>query len=859
MFLDVRVLSSAGPEIENRTAFSPEHLPAIEKLSRTYQLIPIRRINVGMSGAGVYLVIVENRAGKRFVCILKVGTREDISSEIEYSRHVHNRLGDAVPEVIDSSPEPEDEDGFQAIVIRLATDDTIEPPSLHDMLKTPGINIAECLGAVADLLVLLNPVDDVFREMPRIQSVPMFLHDLTLIGKDASQTRPRLENLVQRLHKGGVRTRNLKNSVEINFTEERTKLPNPVYYALEGLEDRFGADPYVHPMLGSVHGDLFGPNILFERGSALQPPKLIDFAKSAKRRPFLFDWLYLEFDLLYSMSPVDDLGSWIDWMELVRVVTHTDEDIHKKPYETISEDRVTGQHWQVVSGVEAIRGRLEYYWNEETLDLYKDVAFWLTGYYVGLNYARKRGIQTPELNEQDALVKRRNATFKRYAALYYSARCLQRLFDILGKKPWQEDEPPMVGPHKYLFVPMFNLPDEIRSHIYLCATDDLYDAAGRYAIMQKDHFLLRPPAHQADAGQLLTTMRATRHFLCLIGSREEEEYIRDHNWRTTVSAYECEMALAAYSKPSDRCVLMHERAKSKLVSSHPVLRDTDGYEFDRDFTIVTYKNDDEMHQHVRRALVRWGKFDNKPPFRPDPLYPYLTWHGLSKKIDKLPHGNSIYVLCVVGDDDAALREMLWTWLRQQVGTHTAPRARHQPALVHTQDHVISNDFILHVLDGWLTSRDRSYPPLNPNDTDAITEFVLEDIVNWLHRGNVYFLMPEFNGYESALEDFSRLLEARLGDVPMAQRLVFIVEDTPNAYDLSDAVLSLDDMQVSLDDFAVYVEEEGGNLERFIRADTMHLTSRDVPWAEVLFGQNLLVSPVELLHNFSEYVNLNINL
>ncbi len=590
-----------------------KHKAVSERFTTIAALNGVRRYNDGLSGAGVYLVSVmptaqaSNGNPRSVFRVLKVDTESEIDAEIEYCNRARELLPPGTIPIIYAETGTVESDGKlqKAILLDLAYDDVREPTSLRDIIPREydsewHISIDKAVDAVAGLLLTWNPPSTVLNGTYSPVYAVDLLEQLFSIGADREQSQQaveaallskvnpcddddlpglnsgtpmerRISNLMRRLQCGSVIENKLDREPFVKFNGDPLPLPNPVHYAnrLTRISDLRRL--MNHPALGWVHGDLHTENVLFDPYSATPQPKWIDFARAGTQKPMLFDWLYLEFDLLYQAANIQDAKSWRHWMQVVKAVTQYDErdrdrTFRDQPIHYIVSSELPPHLKSVVYAVERLRIRADQYWQHEgTNKELLNASFWTCGFYVGLNYARKR-VNGRSLKE----------TFRKYAALYFAAHCLRRMLKLSYDQLFNTRSASLIGPHKELFIkPGLN---PYPSGVYVSATPDLGGIVedlrplGRWRIGSLD-----PETTNVD--DVLLVMRSKQYYLGLIGTDiPEERTISDSRDarlsgdRYTPTEIEGAGALALYPSPVERKVLHMPDWPAWADAQHPLVR-----------------------------------------------------------------------------------------------------------------------------------------------------------------------------------------------------------------------------------------------------------------------------------------------
>jgi hypothetical protein len=831
--------------IEGLGGLPPAYEVALRLLPDVQLIKLLQQYNEGLSGAGVYLAYVRDAASKPYLCILKVATRPEIDREIQYSRRARQALaecgfGDSIPEVIRESAQPEASGGNRAVLLQLAHDDALKTLPFIDLLPDQNEPLEDCLNAIADRLLAWN-VPEIRSHHVEMLTPAQALRRMFSIGHDdLNAPKRRLQETLDRLHRGGIKAKHLEKSIEISFQGDSRKLPNPLYYATEGFNDEefSGAQHSIPFILGGVHGDLHSGNILFNKRSPYAQPTLIDFAKGGDDKPVFFDWLYLEFDILYRMMRLFDDGDWKQWMLLIQTVTQLADDPSRQPFEDIELSRLNNTQQRAARAIMALRRRMTDYWTFSHATIggrLLSAGFWLCCYYVGLNYARK---------DSEAITP--TVTLMKYAALYYAACCLQRFFDVAMIDPLETGGGPWLGlgPHRCLFFPGANNLNGNRSGIYLSSTDDYQSKVGQISRSDPEQFKPRMDKSR-DTDELIQQMREAKHFLCIIGREPETTVLRDGVRRIPPTVFECEAAIAHFSSEQDRCVLVDEWVRGKLESNgHPITRG-DGTNYP-DFVVEPFHDEKSLLRKVRVVRLRWQQHDGLALLRPDKLptlYNELCWTGLEQMLNR-PSSGAVQVIKLTGLPDDMTRSMIWEWLCAcvKVVPDYGPKGAE---LVSMHDNPLLPGFMYHLYSALF----RGNPPPILNE-DEIPDKVLDRIEHILSRRNLCLLIRDFDGYQAELAHFCQQLAEALAERGVTRRIVFIVEDKPLPVpDIAE--LRIADMQITRDDFHEVLLEDEGYMWNFVMRAVEWTETPD--WEAVLFGLQESISPVEFLQNFAQYV------
>ncbi|MFN8528718.1 MAG: hypothetical protein U0670_08920 [Anaerolineae bacterium] len=857
-----------APTIKDPSKFDSAHLPAIYRLEKTCWIEHKKTLGEGYSGAGVYLVLVEDATGKLFFCVLKVGTATEIRNERDYCDKARAVLEDAVPTVYDYGTPGHSPLDFQAILLQLADDDPNFPPSLNDKIRDRSRDLPSCVGSIAELLVKWNAPDQVFKSARHETPTPHeFIDTLSRIGMDSPTSKSRLADLVERLQRGGIKGANLRRSMRVHFWEDgkRGSLPNPIYFATGGLhEEDICSSLILSPILGMVHGDLYGANILFSRTHTAAVPKLIDFAKGASDSPTFFDWMYLEFDLLYRLAPVDDEKTWIRWMRLITRVTQNGADEKVRPYQLDLEAGHDGIDDLTIQTIKALRTPLSAYWPADQSTFHHPLllSFWLAGFYAGINFARKGIPENPASMKAGV---RCRTTLKRYAALYYAACCLQRFFETSEKALDRMDDTPLIGPHKYLFMGIGQTPSQKVQRIYLESTRD--DESMEAAVKFRNYYpvMASPDREDTPAETLFERITAARRFLYILGSAEDSD-VRYKGFRIKRGAFACEAALAGDFDPDERSLLIRRPAEAQLEPSHPIRRELDSpnSQFKPDY----YTTPSDLNALVKNKLLQWqrGKSE-RHPVNLSAVYPHLTWHGLGAAFKALPQASGVSVFTLKDVGNPEYQAMLWKWLEAQVKAQADPPLRYPPGLIASEDDNMARYFAFHLLRAWQQSKGRE-DYSGDIEVEPVTAFLLHEIVRALKKVHIFFLMPILNRRENELHAFCKMLEQAIAQStePIRYRVIFIVQEIPGqVLPMSSEALSPEKFAISGHDFESFMLEEEPDIYRFIGDGWRP----DVPadWKAVFFGEqahvngangkhgdDVHVSVLDFIRNFANFVN-----
>jgi hypothetical protein len=828
-------------EIEGLAGLPPSHEAAVRLLPDVRLIKELRQYNAGLSGAYVYLVYVHDAASKPYLCILKVAEQAEINREALYSRRAREALikcerGDAIPQVIRESLHPEASAGIRAVLLQLAHDDALETQPLLDYLQDQSELLDECLNSIADLLLAWNVPEERSHHVEMLTPAQALRRLFSIGHDDLNAPKRRLQETGDRLLRGGIKARHLEKSIEISFQGNNLKLPNPLYYAAEGFNDDgfSGAQLDIPFIMGGVHGDVHSGNILFNKRSPYAQPTLIDFAKGGEEKPIFFDWLYLEFDVLYRMMRLVDDTDWKQWMQLIQVITQLNEDPAHKPYVALDLSRLSIPQQRVARTVMTLRQRMADYWkaSHATISNLLSVGFWLCGCYVGLNYARK-----------DTEAPTPTVTLMKYAALYYAACCLQRFFDVAMVDPLEMDGGSSVGlgPHRCLFFQGIDSLNGDRSGIYLSSTEDHLPNLRLFYQYDPDQFKPRvDKAHEPD--ELLQKMRTTKHFLCIIGREPESVLLRDGVRRIPPTVFECEAAIAHFSRLQDRWVLIDELARGHLErSNHPIMRG-DGTNYP-DFVVESFADEKTLRNKVRVAGLRWQQDDGLALFDTEKLptlYSDLQWEGLTQALNR-SSGGSVQVMKLTGLPEDIPPSLFWAWLLARVKDTYGLRSAE---LVKIEDNPMFPGFIHHLYSAIF----RGSPPPIMNEAE-IPDKVLEKLKQTLERRNLCLLICNLGGHHEELMAFCQQLSEALAAHSTPYRLTIVIEDQPLP---NVPELRMSDMMIKRSDFGdVLLDNDEGYMWNFVRGAVKWIETPD--WESVLFGDQDSVSPVQFLQNFAQYV------
>lgn len=860
--------------------FLQDHRAVLEQFTKVAYLNEVRPYSEGLSGAGVYLVSVKptdqasNGSPGSFMCVLKLDDDAEIDNEIKYCLQAQQFLNGSVPQIFDQTAAIDSGGKLRrAVLLSLANNDTREPRSLRDILPrphTPQTNprIDLAVDAVAELLLKWNPPSQVLQDVYSPVSAVQLLEQLFSIGAGQAQSKPadhkpynpcedetptagspmeqRVANLVRRLQCAGIIETDLETNPYLLFNGDPTPLLNPIYFAKRLTTTPHLRKLLIHPVLGWVHGDLHTANVLFAHSSTSLKPTLIDFAKGGELKPMLFDWLYLEFDLLYQSAHIHDAQTWRDWMRAVQVVTQRDDPMVEKPIHSIKHWDLPEHLGKTAHAIERLRTRMkEEYW-ADTHGSLLNATFWTCGFYVGLNYARKR-VDKPSLAE----------IFRKYAALYYASHCLYRVFRLSQEPLPSSRNHSSIGPHKELFIEPRTIGDP--SGVYVSATADFDEIVDDLRQLGRRVGLRNPDAQSVD--DVIGGMRSKRYFLGLMGIESEERSIFDapHAGLSgtdeiddyTPTEIEAAGALALFQKPEDCYVLYAPGWPGSMDKKHPVVRHyhQKPAEFQR-FTFRPLSDLKLAEREVRRVLMDWRVIDS-PATINDEVLSSVPIPSLRDKLAVLTQRSApVQVVRLKGADDRMYSRTIWRWLRTQIKAQDSTNLKYEAAEIKTEEHEFALSFIHNVLNALNAMRhldDRGW-----YTRAQAQQRVFADVERALKKVNVYFTIPELRNREQDLARFCRDLSNHLAGKELANRVIILVEDERLLSIDNVLELSTSDLVIPRADFEAFVADTPDIDPNDFLID--HEIPDDVNWAETIFESDAELTLVAFLTRLREYAN-----
>ncbi len=289
------------------------------------------------------------------------------------------RIGKYVPRMVSHVRHTLGEKAYLAVLYEPAHG-KVNPQEIKTLAGwlEPKFTLAERLTpGIADFLAVWNEHPDSINRHPH-RLIADLLGPRRTKGEESVQAR--LQRLLE-LDLGDEPARIAEESF-ISFGG--WTLPNPVTLLTNvGLWEEFPAYRAIMAPFGSVHGDLYGKNILgIDREDA--PPQIIDFADYDASQLIFYDYLYLEFDLLYRILPPDDYAARAPLLELVKFLTGEDISLQDDP--PGSHDAVS-----LVGLVRPLRQGVLKRLEKASID--HELAFFVAGVAVGLNFARKGSVE----------------------------------------------------------------------------------------------------------------------------------------------------------------------------------------------------------------------------------------------------------------------------------------------------------------------------------------------------------------------------------------------------------------------------------------------------------------------------------
>lgn len=360
-------------EIESSVLLEEHEIKLFQQFQKIQKIEVESRITKGQSRAKVYIVLIF-RESRISLAIAKINKKKATSKdEIVLHKSVLSKIENSeisrfVPKIIDDAIV----DDWYGAIYELAGDTHLESTTLNYGIYNELPTIAKVCENVSEFLYNWN--------LP-------YNHDdvnpLTMI-RDLLGPRFLDERMLTAFSKLGIRA----EEQWLIFGGIYEVFPNPLYF----LTNESLLDIEIPCLLGSIHGDLHGNNIMITDEEGIS---IIDFGNFQESGNIFYDHRYLELHLLLTKLSVIDNDQRLFWKDLCSALASTistDFDIPPGPGSLIFRSVLTQLR-------NSIKERIT---TKATKKLYEP-SFYLAGVAAGLNYFRK----TPEED-------------KRFAALLYT-------------------------------------------------------------------------------------------------------------------------------------------------------------------------------------------------------------------------------------------------------------------------------------------------------------------------------------------------------------------------------------------------------------------------------------------------------
>ncbi|CAG1015192.1 Hercynine oxygenase [Anaerolineae bacterium] len=377
----------------NTTLLSPRDVAVLRKL-------PLERGNVftqfsaGKSGATVLVLDVQDKR-KEVEGPHLVKLQDDKTAQREQSsnrRVSRTNLSEHIPELIDVVTE----ESRVATLYRLAGRHLLGVQPLSYLIRTDIARAIEYVSKTARLLKDWNPVEQLLRERQSLLAHELLASTVNLgkdrlLGKDS--VKDRLREIIPDIDK---RPYLLFEGIDIS-------LPNLIVYAYQ--EEMWRGAQVIWPE-GYAHVDLHSDNVICDLRKA--DLFIIDWASFEEHALALFDWAYLEIDLLLRCLPCEN---WEDWVEWINLTQHFCMDILPTGEPKGRFAPMAGRLIRPLrEGVDSLCKDMP-----EELAEWLGISFWMAAVAASLNFVRKK-----DLRLQD-----------RIAVLLYGSRSLERVLQSL--------------------------------------------------------------------------------------------------------------------------------------------------------------------------------------------------------------------------------------------------------------------------------------------------------------------------------------------------------------------------------------------------------------------------------------------
>ncbi|MEM6284588.1 MAG: hypothetical protein AAF787_20530, partial [Chloroflexota bacterium] len=727
--------------------------------------------------------------------------------------------------------EPLTDADLQAIQIELAYDEDLidDPVPLADLDEQARVRAVK---TVAGFLKQWNPVT---RENTRLSGLLSFRELIDLAGYTGGSHSRIKDGLTGRLQLGD----DIKRRMLVSFG--KVNLPNPIFFALNDVEDLLEEEITVHVPVGSVHGDLHALNLLFPPENQ-QNLTVIDFGKAdgvlpdgtGKERPLFFDWVYLELDLLLRNRKFNTYEDWKDWRNLVKKLCKYDT-----PY-TLPED---SRNAHIPLEIRALRAELEDIYSPLMGRVKSDVlrGYWATASAVGINFARKTG----------------QTMLHRTAALWYATYCLKQLFALsdIDVDDLPNDEAHPIGPYEYGFWPQ-KYDSRRDKRIFITGTDDCGDnlkeiqnGAASAVYSQSDNLAAGARIRRMDMQPRYDNMSSRQFFFAIIG--KEKPDIR-HKFTVDVwtydhtSQWDCEIVQAAIPLPGDCCVMIEEGAEMNLSPHHPIMRGSTHISR----CIERFTERDQISRKFKILEMRWIGFPI--PVNWPRLFRKLPWQGLGDvDIDQADGNASIIQFNIPDDTSPDALGAMWNWLEKGITDH------HADALGTERDFCRSIDLAGEDgkdADNPLTPGFRSFLLSRRKIKDAGEYKSNEDLVNmlvrefheWLLEGNGFLFLRKVGPYHDEVTKMWQAVSRRLdekADVYYGNKLYLVVLGE-NPVDIhADVSLNIaEDFTIGAAKFNRLWRKRPENFVLLLTDPELKRQAQGIDWSAVLFEGQDAVSP-----------------
>jgi formylglycine-generating enzyme required for sulfatase activity len=375
--------------VGNTTSLSPEILAILEKLSPEKGSI-FTRFSSGKSGAIVLVLDIQGRRDEhQGPHVVKI-QNANIGGP-EQTRHLRAKqtsIKDHIPALVDLVMEGP----LVAALYEVAGRHLLNIEPLSYLVRSDVARAIEYVSKTADLLKSWNPADHLLKERRSSQAFEILRQTINLSKERLEGERSISEILAEIVPKANT-------TPSLFFENTLASLPNPIAYAYN--QNLWNESQLIWPE-GYLHADLHSENIICNLGSS--DLLIIDWASFEEHGLALFDWAYLEIDLLLRYLPCN---SWEDWAEWI----HLTEQLCKKIVpDSEPKGHLTPMAWHLVrplrEGVDELCKGLP-----RELTEWFEISFWISAVAAALNFARKSGLQKQT----------------RTAILLYASRCLDRV------------------------------------------------------------------------------------------------------------------------------------------------------------------------------------------------------------------------------------------------------------------------------------------------------------------------------------------------------------------------------------------------------------------------------------------------